>query len=55
MKVWQKALIIFIGCGISGVCTFLTPLYPAWITALGAVQIAVITIVALVTGFKPTT
>ena len=57
MKTWQKALIIFVGCGLSAVCTYLTTIYPVWSTALGGFQVADLAIVATLTGFtpKPTT
>ena len=55
MKTWQKALIIFVGCGLSAVCTYLTTIYPVWSTALGGFQMADLAIVATLTGFPPKT
>ena len=54
MKVWQKALIIFVGGGISAVCAYLIPIHPEWVTALGALQVADLAIVAIITGYRPT-
>lgn len=54
MKVWQKALVIFLGGGISAVCTYLITVYPDWVAALGALQVADLAIVSIITGFRPT-
>ena len=51
MKIWQKALVIFVGCGASAVCTYFTSVYPVWATALGGGQMAILSIVGVLTGF----
>jgi len=55
MAVWKKGLIIFVGCGLSAVCTYLTSVYPVWATALGGGQMAILSIVGVLTGFPAKT
>jgi hypothetical protein len=54
MKVWTKAIIIFVGCGLSAVLTYGTTLLPVWATVFGGLQIADLATVAILTGFKTT-
>jgi len=51
MKTWQKALIVFAGCGLQGVCTYLTSIYPVWATVLGGAIIVITGTVYIITGF----
>ena len=51
MAVWKKGLIIFVGCGLSAVCTYLTTVYPIWSTALGGAQMGILATVGILTGF----
>lgn len=55
MTTWKKALIIFVGCGASAVCTYLITLYPVWATALGGGQMAILAIVGTLTGYPAKT
>jgi len=55
MTTLKKALIIFVGCGASAVCTYLITLYPVWATALGGGQMAILAIVGTLTGYPAKT
>jgi len=52
MKWYWKMLIIFAGCGLSGVLTWGTTQLTDWSTVFGGLQIAVIASVGILTGFK---
>jgi hypothetical protein len=54
MSVLKKGGIIFVGCGLSAVCTYLTTIYPLWATALGGAQMALLASVSVLTGFPKT-
>lgn len=53
MKTWQKILIIFVGCGLSAVFTYLTTVLPTWSVVLGGLQIADLATVGILTGYQP--
>ena len=53
MKLWQKLIVVVIGCGIQGGLTFLTVQMPAWATVLGGLNIAVSGTMFILAGFPP--
>lgn len=53
MKIWQKALIIFVGCGLQAVLTWATTQWPIWATVFGGLGIACIASVGILTGWPP--
>jgi len=53
MTIGKKVIIIFVGCGLSAVLTYLTTVYPVWATVLGGLQIADIGTVGILTGWTP--
>jgi hypothetical protein len=55
MKLWQKVIVIFVGCGISAVLTFLTTQFVTWSVVYGGLQIAVLATVSILTGWQPKT
>jgi len=55
MTTLKKALIIFAGMGASAVCTYLITVYPVWATALGGAQMALLAVVATLTGYPAKT
>jgi len=46
-------VIIFVGCGLSAVLTFLTTIYPIWATVFGGLQMADLATVSILTGWSP--
>jgi len=55
MKLWQKIIVIFVGCGLSAVLTFLTTQFPTWSVVYGGLQIADLATVGILTGWQPKT
>lgn len=55
MKLWQKIIIIFIGCGLQGALTFCTTQWTEWSVVFGALAMASTATVGILTGFKTTT
>lgn len=53
MKTWQKAIIIFVGCGTQAVLSWATTLWPIWATVFGGASVAVIAAVGVITGWPP--
>ncbi len=55
MKLWTKVAIIFLGCGLSAVLSFLTTQFINWATVFGGLQIAVLATVGILTSWQPKT
>lgn len=55
MRLWLKILIIFLGCGLSAVLSYLTTQIPIWATVFGGLQIADLATVGILTGWQPKT
>jgi len=53
MKLWQKLIIVIVGCGIQGGLTFMTVQLPMWATVFGGLTIAVSGTMFILTGFPP--
>jgi hypothetical protein len=53
VKIWQKTVVIFVGCGLSAVLTYLTTVTPEWATVFGGLQIADLATVGILTGWQP--
>ena len=53
MRLYQKLIIVFIGCGLQGGLTFLTVQLPVWAVVFGGLTIAVSGTMFILTGFPP--
>ena len=52
MKIWQKFLIIVIGCGLAAGLNYLSSVMPTWVLVFGSLNVAALATVGILTGWK---